>query len=209
MKAKCAANMVRWLSGAFLTICLVLPAQADEVAEPGASVAAEQALGTAKVLDIQAKVLDIVGLQRDVESKTSGVEAALADLGAKVTEKEIRIELSADVLFDFDKASLRPDAFEALRKAGDVIRNYANAPVLIEGHTDSKGSDQYNQSLSDKRAKSVKDWLVRNAGANARFIMTKGWGESRPAVANTKPDGSDDPEGRQKNRRVEITIKKG
>jgi len=55
----------------------------------------------------------------------------------------------------------------------------------------------------------VKNWLVKNAGANAGHITTKGWGKSRPVVSNARTDGSDDPAGRQKNRRVEITIKTG
>jgi len=160
------------------------------------------AVGTGKVLDIVPKVLDIVGI-------TLGVEGALADLGAKVTEKEIKIALSGDILFDFDKDTLRPDAFPTLEKVAEVLGQYPAAPVLIEGHTDSKGKEKYNQNLSERRAKSVKDWLVKNAGADGGRIETKGWGEAKPAVPNEKADGSDDPDGRQQNRRVEITIKTG
>lgn len=158
--------------------------------------------GPGKVLDIVPKVLDIEGM-------TLGVEGALADLGAKVTEKEIKIALSGDILFDFDQDTLRPDAFPTLDKVAAVLAEYPDAPVVIEGHTDSKGKDKYNQNLSERRAASVKDWLVRNAGADGGRIKTKGWGEARPAVPNEKPDGSDDPDGRQLNRRVEITIKTG
>ena len=156
--------------------------------------------GNAKVLDIAAKILDIEGI-------TLGVEGALADLGAKVTEKEIKIALSGDILFDFDKDTLRPDAFPTLEKVAEVLSRYPGAPVVIEGHTDSKGKETYNQDLSERRASSVKDWLVRNAGADGGRIKTAGWGEAKPAVPNEKPDGSDDPDGRQQNRRVEITIK--
>ena len=156
--------------------------------------------GNAKVLDIAAKILDIEGI-------TLGVEGALADLGAKVTEKEIKIALSGDILFDFDTDTLRPDAFPTLEKVAEVLSQYPDAPVVIEGHTDSKGKEKYNQDLSERRANSVKDWLVRNAGADGGRIETTGWGEAKPAVPNEKPDGSDDPDGRQQNRRVEITIK--
>ncbi len=158
--------------------------------------------GNAKVLDIAGKILDIEGI-------TLGVEGALVDLGAKVTEKEIRIALSGDILFDFDKDTLRPDAFPTLKKVAEVLSQYPGAPVVIEGHTDSKGKETYNQDLSERRARSVKDWLVRNAGADGGRIETAGWGETKPAVPNEKPDGSDDPDGRQQNRRVEITIKTG
>lgn len=155
-----------------------------------------------KVLDIVPKVLNIVGV-------SAGIESTLADLGAQVTENEIKIALSGDILFDFDKDSLRPDAVPTLEKIAEVLRQYPDAPVLIEGHTDSKGKEAYNQNLSERRAQSVRYWLVGNAGADGSRIGAKGWGESRPAVPNEKPDGSDDPEGRQKNRRVEITIKSG
>ena len=89
----------------------------------------------------------------------------------------------------------------------EVLSQYPDAPVVIEGHTDSKGKEKYNQDLSERRANSVEDRLVRNAGADGGRIETTGWGEAKPAVPNEKLDGSDDPDGRQQNRRVEITIK--
>jgi len=173
------------------------------------AVEGESALADAKVLDIAAKQLDIVPKFLDIEGMALGVEGTLADLGAKVTEKEIKIALSGDILFDFDKDTLRPDAFPTLEKVAEVLSQYPEAPVVIEGHTDSKGKEKYNQNLSERRARSVKDWLVQNAGADGGRIKTKGWGEAKPAVPNEKSDGSDDPDGRQQNRRVEITIKTG
>ena len=86
--------------------------------------------------------------------------------------------------------------------------SYPKAPVLIEGHTDSKGSHAYNVKLSENRALSVKNWLVRNAGADAAHISTNGWAEAKPVAPNNNPDGTDNPGGRQKNRRVEIVVKK-
>ncbi len=71
--------------------------------------------------------------------------------------------------------------------------------------TDGKGNDQYNQRLSKQRADSVRRWLVEHGVATEMTIH--GWGKSRPIVLNTKPNGTDDPEGRQKNRLVEITVK--
>jgi outer membrane protein OmpA-like peptidoglycan-associated protein len=81
--------------------------------------------------------------------------------------------------------------------------------VAIEGHTDAKGADAYNQTLSEQRAAAVKQWLVANAQVNGANIATRGWGKTRPVTHNTKPDGSDDPEGRAKNRRVQIIVRKG
>ncbi len=141
------------------------------------------------------------GLKGGVES----LQGALKDLGATVKGKEIKISLSADVLFDFDKADLRPEADPELRKVVTVLQSYPKAAVLIEGHTDGKGNDRYNQALSERRAESVRRWLAEH-GVGAG-MTTRGWGKRRPVAPNAKPNGSDDPEGRQKNRRVEITVR--
>lgn len=164
---------------------------------------------TAKVLALSGKVTELKGLASAVSGKTEALTAALKDLGAKVTDQEIRIELSADVLFDFDKADLRPEAVPSLQKVAAVINGYPAVPVQIEGHTDAKGADAYNMTLSESRAASVRSWLVRNGGVDGGRITAYGRGETKPVAPNTKRDGSDDPEGRQKNRRVEITLKKG
>jgi outer membrane protein OmpA-like peptidoglycan-associated protein len=151
--------------------------------------------------DLKMQVLDLVFKVEDIGGK-------VADLQLKETDTEIRIELAADVLFDFDKADIKSDARNALKQVGDVVKEKGKGAVRIEGHTDSKGSDAYNQKLSERRANSVRDSLVKNEGIkNVRFATT-GLGAKKPAVPNTKPDGSDDPEGRQKNRRVEIVVGK-
>ena len=81
--------------------------------------------------------------------------------------------------------------------------------MTIDGHTDGKGTDAYNNALSERRAAAVKTWLTANAQDGARRRDPR-LGESRSPVAhNTKPDGSDDPEGRAKNRRVQIIVRKG
>jgi len=148
-----------------------------------------------------AQVLDIVGI-------TSGIQGLLKDLNARVTDREIHIELSTDVLFDFDSYALRPEASATLGKVATVLKDYGKSPVVIDGHTDGKGSDSYNQTLSERRADAVRKWLVDPGGVEASRIATKGWGKTKPVAPNTKPNGADDPEGRQKNRRVEITVKR-
>ncbi len=163
---------------------------------------------TGKILALSGKVTEIKGLAAAVSGKVEALAAAMKDLGAKVTEQEIRIELQADVLFDLDKADLKPEALPSLAKLSAVINGYPAVPVSIEGHTDSKGDDAYNMKLSERRAASVKGWLAQN-GVEGGRITTHGRGETRPVAPNSKPDGKDDPEGRQKNRRVEITLKKG
>ena len=148
-----------------------------------------------------ARILDIIGVTRDVDG-------VLRDLGATVSDQEIRIELAADVLFDFDKADIKPAAFPTLQKVGEAIKAYPTGAVLIEGHTDSVGAEVYNMKLSESRAASVRAWLVERAGVPAARTSAAGRGETKPVVPNAKPDNTDDPVGRQKNRRVEITIKK-
>jgi outer membrane protein OmpA-like peptidoglycan-associated protein len=138
-----------------------------------------------------------------------GLEGALKDLAAKVTDAEIRIDLSADVLFDFDKADIKKEAEPSLQKLATVITANPGAAIAIDGHTDARGADAYNQKLSEARAASVKQWLVTNSQVNAATISTRGLGRTRPIAPNAKPDGTDDPQGRARNRRVEIVVRKG
>jgi outer membrane protein OmpA-like peptidoglycan-associated protein len=154
----------------------------------------------------QKHIVDIVGATSGIVGVTSGIQTVLQDLGAKVVGQQLTIDLAADVLFDFDKYTLLPKANDTLRKVGQVAASYPSSPMLIGGHTDGKGTHPYNMKLSENRADAVKNWLVANASITGSRITTQGWGETKPVAPNKKPDGSDDPEGRQKNRRVEIVL---
>ena len=143
-----------------------------------------------------------------VAGRSIGLEQALQDLHADVTPRQVKVNLSADVLFDFDKADLKPAAAPELAKVATVLKAYPGASVTVDGYSDGKGADAYNQTLSEKRAASVAQWLVVNGGASREQLHTRGWGKARPIAPNANPDGSDNPEGRAKNRRVEITIAK-
>jgi outer membrane protein OmpA-like peptidoglycan-associated protein len=129
-------------------------------------------------------------------------------IAVQETAREGRIELPGDVLFDFDKSDIPPDAEPTLRQVAEIIQRYPKAKVAIAGYTDAKGAETYNLQLSARRATSVKAWLVQQGGVDGKRMTTKGWGEAKPVAPNTHPDGSDNPEGRQKNRRVELTMKK-
>jgi outer membrane protein OmpA-like peptidoglycan-associated protein len=120
---------------------------------------------------------------------------------------EEKITLPGDVLFDFGKWEIRPDAAATLRQAAEVVKQH-KASIAIDGYTDATGSDTYNLQLSKRRAAAVKAWLVQQGGIDEQRITTEGWGEAKPVAPNTHLDGSDHPEGRQKNRRVEITMNK-
>ena len=149
----------------------------------------------------QFKVLDLILRVDDIGGRVE-------DLVVKESDTEVRVELAADVLFEFDKADLLPKAEETLTKAAELVKKRSSGGVVrIEGHTDAKGSASYNKKLSLRRAESVKTWLGTHGLAGMRF-SSEGFGADKPVAPNTKPDGSDDPEGRQKNRRVEIVITK-
>ena len=192
--------MRRRSSGMALIVGL-LAASAGLCAQAARDPDSPEVAAAARAALARAKILDVVGVTR-------GVNGLLSDLGAKVTDKQIQIALSADVLFDFDSFSLRPEATIALQKVAEVLKSYAPAPVLIEGHTDGKGDAAYNMTLSDRRAEAVKRWLTSPGEVEAKRMSSKGWGKTRPVAPNTTPDGADDPAGRQKNRRVEITVTK-
>jgi outer membrane protein OmpA-like peptidoglycan-associated protein len=146
--------------------------------------------------------------QIEIGGRVLDIDETLKELNAKVVDREIRITLAADVVFDFDKHELKPAAFPTLGKVAEVLKAHQGAAVLVEGHTDGRGNDAYNQALSERRAASVRDWLVKNAGQPRARFTTRGYGKARPVAPNARPDGSDDPDGRQKNRRVEIVVRR-
>jgi outer membrane protein OmpA-like peptidoglycan-associated protein len=124
------------------------------------------------------------------------------------TPKELRLTLASDILFDFGRATIRPDARPALDRVTEIIRKNSGSRVSIEGFTDSIGTADSNLRLSDARAESVKHWLIEVEKLAGDGLGARGFGATRFAAPNTKPDGSDDPRGRQKNRRVEIVIQR-
>ena len=136
----------------------------------------------------------------------SSLTAQSSSLSGTETGFNIQINLSSDVLFDFDKAELKPEADGELQKAADIIRQKGKGLILISGYTDSKGSDAYNKRLSLARAQAVKNWFEAQ-GLHQNY-QTEGLGAANPVAPNANDDGSDNPEGRAKNRRVEIIVNK-
>jgi len=127
-------------------------------------------------------------MQRDLE----GAEIQRIGEGIKIT-------FDSGILFDIDKSDLRPVSQANLADLAKILNKYADTNILIEGHTDNTGTDAYNMTLSKDRAQAVALYLATLEVKSARF-STAGYGETQPIVMN------DTPEGRQKNRRVDIAV---
>ena len=144
----------------------------------------------------------------ELEQKELDLEKAQKEFQAQQSGRSLSMNLSGDVLFDYDKAVLKPEAEQALKKVAVVLSQFPESKVTVEGYTDSKGTKATNLQLSRERAQAVKDWLVKNGGVAAPNITTKGFGEQYPIAANKNADGSDNPLGRALNRRVSIIVEK-
>lgn len=156
-------------------------------------------------IPVKADIRTIQGLATATSGVALNLNQAIIDLKAEVRDNEVLIQLSSDVLFDFDKADIKTEAEPELKKVALIIKEKAKDIVAINGHTDAKGLDDYNLALSVRRAKAIQLWLVEKGGAAADYKV-KGYGETQPVASNTKPDGTDNPDGRALNRRVEIVI---
>lgn len=121
--------------------------------------------------------------------------------GATITRvgEGIKITFDSGILFDVDKSNLRPEAVTNLQELAVILNKYEDTEVLIEGHTDSDGTNEYNRDLSIRRAQSVATSLSTNQVNASRFTIM-GYGEEQPIADNSTVDG------KQANRRVEIAI---
>ena len=125
---------------------------------------------------------------------------------AAAPEARVIDRLTIHVNFAFDKSNVRKADEADLKKASDFVRKYPGAKVALEGHTDGKGTEQYNQKLSERRAEAVKQYLIKDGAVDKARISARGYGKSRPIAPNKTKGGKDNPEGRAENRRVEILI---
>ena len=169
--------------------------------DPQAAIARKQAELEKQRAELEKKSLELK--QKEVD-----LEKARQEFQAQQSGRSLSMNLSGDVLFDYDKALLKPEAEEALRKVGVVLSQFPDGKVIVEGYTDSKGTKSVNMELSLQRAQAVKDWLVKNGGVAGANISVKGFGEQYPIAPNTNADGSDNPLGRALNRRVSIIVEK-
>ena len=129
---------------------------------------------------------------KEIENKVPGAKVERVGEG-------INVEFSDKILFGFNSADLSSGATTNLNKLVEVLNAYPDTDIEIQGHTDSKGSDEYNQTLSEKRASSVASFL-RGKGVASSRVKIKGYGETAPVASNDTEDG------RAQNRRVNILI---
>jgi len=132
------------------------------------------------------------------EAKAKQMEAELSELKGKQTDRGIVLTLG-DVLFDTGKADLKPGATQVIDRLANFLDKHADRNLVIEGHTDSVGGEEYNIQLSQKRTDSVRQALVEK-GISAERIATKGYGKRFPIASNKNAAG------RQFNRRVEVVV---
>lgn len=132
----------------------------------------------------------------EMAAKAAELQRQMVELQATQTERGIVLTLG-DVLFDLNKATLKPGSEQKIAKVADFMNEYPEKNVVIEGHTDSTGEEEYNQSLSSRRAAAVKLALVMR-GVDATRVVSRGLGEDVPVASNENSHG------RQQNRRVEI-----
>jgi len=134
----------------------------------------------------------------EASAREAKLRTELSDLQARETARGLELTLG-DILFGVDQADLKPGAMQSLYGLVTFLKQYPDRGVLVEGYTDSTGSDAHNLTLSDKRAQSVQSFLVQN-GVDPKRILARGYGKAYPIAPNDTADG------RQRNRRVGIVI---
>lgn len=134
-----------------------------------------------------------------MDRKANELDRELENAEVERVGEGIKVTFDSGLLFDFDSAALRDNAEENLSEFAESMEDFEDTNILIVGHTDSRGDEDYNQNLSERRSTSAADYLIQR-GINDSRIMTTGKGESEPVASNETE------EGRQQNRRVEVAI---
>ncbi len=153
----------------------------------------------AQITPLDTLPTDLSAFILPIESTIVSLEAGTA---TTTSVEEVRITLEADVFFAFDEADLLPEAEELLADVVDRIADAGVTELSIGGHTDSVGTDAYNQDLSERRAEAVEAFLADRLDGVS--FTTEGFAAREPVAPNETEDGDDHPEGRAQNRRVEL-----
>jgi outer membrane protein OmpA-like peptidoglycan-associated protein len=141
------------------------------------------------------------GIGNYMDKQEAALRHKLKNSGVQVVRNGDQIELvmPGNITFDLNQASIKPSFTDTLESVALVLKEYDKTIIQVEGHTDSSGSQSYNQLLSEKRAGSVRDFLL-NQGIEPKRTRAVGYGERYPIASN------DTPAGREQNRRVELTL---
>ncbi len=134
-----------------------------------------------------------------MDKQAEEIERDIAGARVERIGEGIKITFDSGIMFDVDKSTLRHEAEKNLAELAAILNKYADTDILIEGHTDATGSEEYNLELSRRRAQAVANYLAGREVLATRFTIM-GYGETQPVADNTTADG------RQKNRRVDIAI---
>lgn len=141
----------------------------------------------------------VIGRQMDKQAEEIRNNVPNAEVIHKPGEEGIIINFNSGVLFDFNKSDLTPASIKSVDELSAILKKYPDTNVLIEGHTDDKGSDEYNQSLSERRAAAVSRYL-NDKNIDRSRLKTVGYGEKQPVASNESDQG------RSQNRRVTFVI---
>ncbi len=207
-----------WLlaSAALLTAAWA-GAQTGPVDDAAADATAQAALPRAEIRTITSEVRTIQGLGNGLAGSARSLSGNVVPIATvqrslegkglttRMVNGALEVSLPGDVLFDFDKATIRPNAVATLEKVKAAAETTAPRPIIVEGHSDALGTPAHNQPLSEGRAAAVASWLA-SAGVERARLQSRGYGATRPIAPNTTPSGADDPAGRQRNRRVTVTL---
>lgn len=136
---------------------------------------------------------------QNMDRKARELDEEIDGVTVQRVEEGIAVSFDSGILFDFDSSSLRPEGHENLRKLTRIINRDEDTILMIVGHTDSRGAEDYNMRLSERRAQSASRYMV-SQGLSSSRIQIVGRGEFEPIAENSTD------EGRQKNRRIEVAI---
>ncbi len=138
-------------------------------------------------------------MDKQAEEVKQEVQGAKVERVGEGEDAKVNITFESGFLFDVNKAELKPDTIVNLNKLADILQKYPDTNIIIEGHTDSTGKEDYNMQLSEKRAKSVQNYIMQQ-GIDSNRMTAKWYGETKPVASNETE------EGKSQNRRVEISI---
>lgn len=158
---------------------------------------------------VRVLVADQASTNPPAKAEVVDITGEVSNIDLSVVRSKDKVTLDANVLFEFDEATLTSKAKSRIAEAAEILKERAKGQrVEVRGYTDSKGSTSYNKRLSERRANAVKKALEPRLSGSGIKLVAKGYGEADPVAPNKTEDGKDNPKGRKLNRRVEVVYAK-